>query len=657
MESEHYHSSEDRLSGYHRICLEQPYQLDYVSHSFCQLVGYSPEELQLRFGGNYSLMVRDSDRDRFLRFLDALAAKEQSLTLRYQLQTSSGTYLSVCDTSTSSRLEDGRRYAFSVVSDVSYWPEAHPVGDLFSSILPYGYLQCTCEKYPKVTYINGALSEYLYIRDDPEPWEQNARDNVFFMVPFEEREKFRQYLDLAQSSDKPIQITHHMFRGDGTLTLLTGWVSLVPSDTGSQEFALIYRQLDEPQEPVRDTSYFPVLKRAYTSIFDLDLENDMVECIHGLEDSPIGPLAGIRMTLESAMQVCLNNYVLQEDRAMMTAFFHQICDPQDDWNGRTVLQADFRLKAANEVHRYIGVAVHLETNQVLLCCRNITHLAYSGAQALENKTLHTIYDWMDFLSTYADDSVGLLMLDETKEAGCSLLYGSSSVLHYLGLDTEDSAHRSTPPSLAECLEAADLTQAEFDELVAGKHLYLWSRSAPDAFQFQLTCKTYKRGERTLYIIWCSNICIQTEPDPSASRVFARTFGHFDLFLDNTPITFSSAKEKELMALLIDRNGGTLAPSAAISFLWPDEAADERTSARYRKLAMGLKRTLEKYGIGDILINHNGVRSIDTSAIRCDYYELLAGNSKYKQAFHNAYMTDYSWSEETLATLWDYSDET
>jgi hypothetical protein len=340
---------------------------------------------------------------------------------------------------------------------------------------------------------------------------------------------------------------------------------------------------------------------------------------------------------------------------MMTAFLGQISNPEDDWNGRTVLQAEFRLKFSGTIFRFISVAVHLDEKQVLLCCRDITHLTYSGAQALENKTLHTIYDWMDFLSTHNRDTVGLLMLEEDQD-GCSLLYGSSSVLHYLGLDTEDSPHRSTPPYLDECLAAADLTKAEFDELVSGKPLYLWSRSAPDAFQFQLTCKTYQQDIRTLYIIWCQK---ENSPQPEATqgskRIFARTFGHFDLFLDNTPITFSNSKEKELMALLIDRNGGTLSPSEAISYLWEDESADERTSARYRKLAMGLKRTLQKYGIADILINHNGVRSIDTSAIRCDYYELLAGNAKYRQAFHNVYMTDYSWSEETLATIWKDSE--
>jgi two-component SAPR family response regulator len=109
-----------------------------------------------------------------------------------------------------------------------------------------------------------------------------------------------------------------------------------------------------------------------------------------------------------------------------------------------------------------------------------------------------------------------------------------------------------------------------------------------------------------------------------------------------------------MALLIDRNGGTLSTSEAISYLWENEEANKQVSARYRKLAMGLKNTLTKYGIEYILINNRGVRSIDTSAITCDYYELLAGNKKYQDSFHNAYMTDYSWAEETLATLWDYS---
>jgi hypothetical protein len=658
LEPEQLRSFADCFSGYHCICLEKPYSLDYVSQNLCTLLDYSDEELRRRFGGKQSLIVSHADRERLLRVLDTLSKKEQTLTVRYSIQKKDGTIIPVCCISTSRRAEDGKMYAHSVLSDVSDWPEATPLGDVITSLLPYGFLQCTCEKYPRVTYINQALRNYLDSGETPDLWEPNARDNVFFMLPFEEREQFELYLEQAKTASKPIQVDHHLYRNDGSRVHLTGWLSMIPGDNGSEEFALLYRPAEDAPDavaPIQSSSYFQFLKRSYSAIFELDLRSSMIECIHGLDDSPIGPLSGIQMTLESAKQICLNNYIFKEDRAMMTAFLNQICDPADSWNGRSALQAEFRLKIPSGLFRFLGVAVHLDAEQVLLCCRDITHLAYSGAQALENKTLHTLYDWLDYLSTNREGSIGMLMLEETPE-GCSLLYGTSSVLHYLGLDTEDNPHRSTQPTLAECLDAAGMSRSDFDELAAGRHQYLWSRSAPDPYQFRLTCKAYPRGDRTLYIIWCSKSTAQSDSEPSGKRVFARTFGHFDLFLDNTPITFSSAKEKELMALLIDRNGGTLSPSEAISYLWVDEPADERTSARYRKLAMGLKRTLEKYGIGDIIINHNGVRSIDTSAICCDYYELLAGNVKYRHAFHNTYMTDYSWSEETLATLWNESGE-
>jgi hypothetical protein len=646
--------TEDRFYSYHRVCLEKPYRLDHVSQHLCQLLGYSAVELGLHYGADYSLIACQPDRDRFLRFLDSLAEKEQTLSLLYKVQRKDGTVLQICDTTTSCRLQDGKMYGLSILSDVSDWSDVRPLGDVVSSLLPYGFIQCTCEKYPRVTYINQIMRDYLLLEDSTNPWELNVRENVYFLLPFEERERFRQYLEKAYDSTEPLLIDHQLFRGDGSQIHLNGWLSLHTKDNGEKEFSILYRPIEvstDKAEPTQDASYFPVLKRAYSAIFELNLDTSVVTCIHGLEESPIGSLAGIQMTLESAKHVCLNNYIFLEDRALMSAFLDQICDPKDDWNGRTALQIEFRLKSPDGTHRFISVAVHLEANRVLLCCRDITHLTYSGAKEQENKTLHTIYDWMDYLSTNSSDgALGMLMLDKTPE-GCSLLYGSSSVLRYLGLDSEDSPHRSTPPTLAECLAAADLTQDEFDDMVAGDNLYLWSRSAPDAFQFKLTCKTYSRGNRTLYIIWCSQSDLP-ESKQAAPRVFARTFGHFDLFVGTTPITFSSGKEKELMALLIDRNGGTLSSSEAISYLWEDESVDERTSARYRKLAMGLKRTLEKYGISDILISHNGVRSVNTAAIRCDYYEFLAGNEKYRKAFHNAYMTDYSWGEETLATLWN-----
>jgi hypothetical protein len=143
---------------------------------------------------------------------------------------------------------------------------------------------------------------------------------------------------------------------------------------------------------------------------------------------------------------------------------------------------------------------------------------------------------------------------------------------------------------------------------------------------------------------------QNERPFSPDEIFARTFGHFDLFLKGSPVVFSSAKEKELMALLVDRRGGTLASNEAVRYLWPDEEPGTSLSNRYCKLTMRLHATLRKYDIEYILINKRGVRSIDTSTFICDYYEMLNENPKYRKTFSGSYMADYGWGRETLATL-------
>ena len=59
-----------------------------------------------------------------------------------------------------------------------------------------------------------------------------------------------------------------------------------------------------------------------------------------------------------------------------------------------------------------------------------------------------------------------------------------------------------------------------------------------------------------------------------SKIWIRTFGTFDVFLDGVPIRFPSAKAKELLALLVDRRGGSLTAEQAIGYLWEDRAIDK-----------------------------------------------------------------------------------
>ena len=394
--------------------------------------------------------------------------------------------------------------------------------------IPYAYLRATCEKYPKVEYISERLRKYLNINEESSDWHDYVSTNILFMIPFDERDNFRRLLERAMLSEDPIVAEHGIISGDGSISYVSGWVFCSDESNGERHFTFLYLPSKETRDTPRYNSYMNALKSAYNIIFEINLAIGTVECIHGKDTTRIGSMYDIHMTIPSAKTFWLNNYIVPEDRSMMREFFDWITTPGAILEEERPLQAEFSMTWTNgELYRMLGVAVQLDANTILFCCRDITDVKFVSPTILK----HGI---------------------------------------------------------------------------------------------------------------------------PVSGAYARTFGHFDLFVNNVPITFSSAKEKELLALLVDRNGGTLTSDEAIAILWEDELPDERVKARYRKLAMSLKNTLDKNGVSDIIINDNGTRSINTNILHCDYYDLLEGSESAKKSFHNAYMSDYSWAEDTLASLWDYS---
>ncbi len=82
-------------------------------------------------------------------------------------------------------------------------------------------------------------------------------------------------------------------------------------------------------------------------------------------------------------------------------------------------------------------------------------------------------------------------------------------------------------------------------------------------------------------------------------------------MDGNLVKFRNAKAKELLALCVDHRGGEVTMEEAIDKLWEDRD--------------------------------------------CDYYDLLDDRQEAMQKFDDAYMTEYSWAEETLGSLFDYLD--
>jgi hypothetical protein len=529
--------------------------------------------------------------------------------------------------------------------------------NLSKFIGPYGYIQCTYERFPKITHINTQMIEYLGRAEKDDDLEEFLKENIFFsIIPFEDRDVFKKCLKDAIKSDVPVSVEHRIRCGDGVLKNFVGWCSVTQNENGEKEFVFIYMLKEDEKQTVQENPYYAAFKNTYDIIFEINYVEKTVECIYGKNTSNIGALYDVVMTLDSAQEFWINNYVYADDKEMMRKYLAHICTPGTDWGGLNSIQSKFRLTFnEGKVDDYIGNAIKFNSSTVLFAVRKTGNQRFFTSQEKEMHTLHEINDW---LNIYVKDTKNALamMLFEWNGETYNLLYASENICKHIKIGEEKYLRYITHElPMEECLEEFDFSKEYFEKLINEqelKHSYVDENG--DNREVILTCSPIIHENETIYEILITDESANTVGDVPASGIYVRTFGHFDVFVDGMPITFTSEKEKELMALLIDRNGGTLTSSEAITYLWEDEEINERTSTRYRKLAMGLKNTLAKHHIEHILINNHGVRNIDVSAIVCDYYELLAGNKHYQKMFHNMYMTNYSWAEDTLATLWDYS---
>lgn len=136
------------------------------------------------------------------------------------------------------------------------------------------------------------------------------------------------------------------------------------------------------------------------------------------------------------------------------------------------------------------------------------------------------------------------------------------------------------------------------------------------------------------------------------RVYFRTFGRFDMFVDDRAVYFANAKAKELLALCVDRRGGIVTIEEAADKLWEDRVYDSRVKNLYRKAVMHIRQVLGEYGVEEIFFGNRGCCQIDIMNVDCDYYELLKGNPDAVRSWKmtRSYLQEYSWAEETSAML-------
>ena len=646
------------ISGFHQYVLTEPAHLSYVSRNLCAMVGCTEAELLSEQEDRYAALVHPADRGLYAAFLQSLREQPQTQSAEYRLVRKDGTTLYVKDTMTSKSGEDGALLGDSVLTDITSLKHENDNLQFLNETIPCGFIKYSCEKQPRVTYINRQMMELLRIPQAQEgelDYREMYTDNIFLMIPMEERRRFALYLNRVHTAGKPMAGELTLLRCDGTRAHVFGWVTKCVNEEGAEEFQSVCMDVTErhqAQKAGETRRYLKALTDVYDKIFQYDLSSNTVTCRYSNNSPTFKWLENIPMQMEDATERWITGTVAEEDCEQVRTFFQKFFQKQLYRPGGRPPQLSYRAQSSSgEMELYRGIFLKMDDSVSLYCCRKITDA--SEADNLRHENLSLKENMQELVLRFTD---GVAAFEVTEEM-VTPLYASDNVFEFFGFSQEEwmpLMKKSTP--IKEFVSRSDVAYEEYEELFRtgeAEFNYFDLKSQHHRRVKAICSQKSPSGTSPRYVMLYNveeSEPEQGEPQPQDRTVSIRTFGYFDVFVGSKPISFRNKKAKELFALLVDRRGGYISSEEAISFLWEDEPVSPVTLARYRKVALRLKNTLEEFGISDVVETVDGKRRLVMERVRCDLYDYLSGKEEYAQLFKGTYLSNYSWGENTLAEL-------
>lgn len=125
-----------------------------------------------------------------------------------------------------------------------------------------------------------------------------------------------------------------------------------------------------------------------------------------------------------------------------------------------------------------------------------------------------------------------------------------------------------------------------------------------------------------------------------------TFGGFDVYVDDTLLSFSYRKTKELLAFIFHKQGAMSTVKEIEAALWESEGHE----SYLRRLKQDMVSSVKKAGCDDLIICKRGEIGIDLTDVESDYQDYLDGKLNEKEGFSGNYLIQYSWAEPRNAAL-------
>lgn len=646
------------ISGFHQYVLTDPVHIGYASKNLCHMLGITEDELLSETEDKYALMVHPADRETYSEFINNMKQKEQTVKAEYRLIKKSGEVIYVCDTVTVKKDSDGILSGYSVLTDITEIKKKNDNLQFLNETIPCGFLKYTCEKQPKVTYINRQMMEFLRFPEAKEgelDYLELFKANIFLMIPMEERRRFSLYLNRVYSAGTPLAGEMTILRCDGTRAYMFGWVTKCVNEQGVEEFQSVCIDITERHQAKKANEtrrYLKALTDVYDKIFEYDLGANTVKCLYSSNSPMFKWLENIPMQMEDATEKWISGTVVDEDRDRLRSFFKDFCQKKLYKPDARPPRITYRAQSSSgDIKTYGGIFLKMDNSVSLYCCRSVQD--DKEADYLRNENVSLKENMHELVMRFTDGVAAF----EVKDGYVTPLYASDNVCEFFGFTKEEwlpLMKKSTP--IKDFVARSDAAYEEIVELLKNgeaEFTYFDLKSETERRIKAICSHKSPSSSSPRYIMLYNVEDTGTEKGlslPENRTVSIRTFGYFDVFVGDKAVAFRNKKSKELFALLVDRRGGFVSSEEAISFLWEDELVNSVTLARYRKVALRLKNILEEYGISDVMETVDGKRRIVTEKVRCDLYDYLSGKEEYAQLFKGNYLTNYSWGENTLAEL-------
>lgn len=516
--------------------------------------------------------------------------------------------------------------------------------------VPFGLVACRLPDggHPLITYLNEPMLRILGCEADGA--DSAVGSDLYLFVPMCERKELSQLISQAIACPSPVAGSVTVLRPDGKKVRLFGWLTAAGE---SGELHCLFADVTASWQSARIKEaerYVTVLRQVYDEIFECDFSEGTIQCLYDRTSSAFSRLRRVPMQLEQAVEQFVCSCVIEEDCERVRSFVLRefASRSQSKENGEVSEESSsitFRaLAQGGGIKGYEAVMLGFDSRSAMLCFRCASESdGYSSFAVADDEIRRLVMNVSDGVVAF-----------EVEDAKIRPLYSSENVYRFFGYSREEwgrltEGSRSlrdfvskSPIGYDEFLKVLENGEAEFEYVDASSRMTKRVRA--------VCPKPVNKDGAPRYVMLYN---LQNKPDERRAvrqKVYIRTFGYFDVFIENKPIAFRNEKSKELFAILVNRRGGYVSSEEAISCLWENEPVNSVTLARYRKVALRLKNILEEYGISDVVEAVNGKRRIVIENVSCDLYDYLSGKSGSKQLFKGSYLTNYSWGEATLAEL-------